>query len=573
MLRETSSAVEPPKTRNEEPDPILPKPEIDITPSTPITLLGKVENVVANRILVKATTTGDYRVVEIGSALCLEDRTIIGQVADLIGQVSEPRYIVGFINEAEIANFGIIPDTTVYYVNEHSTFVFTQELRAKKWADTSGQYDEEVEDEVFSDDEKEAEYKRMLKYNKQVAVAARHGRPLPKHPEEQARERSERGRGRGRGRGRVRGRGNGRGDYHHSPSAFADSNFQAPLKLKYEDNDDEDMYKPLARPDNLHQMVPPPPHSHAPNKNGRGRGDRRGGRDRGNDRHRGGRQYRGSPDDSYAHQNNQTRRGSSDHGFNHQGYSSHGGMPNGSQPPSSSNVSMPGGTLPQFPTGFTGQTNSYPPLINGLASMPPMMNGVPAMPAFPAMQNAFIAPNGFPMLPNGIPAPSIPPIGNTSRPASSNESRVTNPPFPGIFVPLPGPAANGTQPPQLDMVQALAAFERIKNQVMSQSPQGFAQSTGPFLPPPPPPPPFSGSPSSGVSQFSGPPSSANLAPQINASRDPRLNRQQTQHTTATPQRSGYTPGSDFNQNQPHQSPPANSQLEELLRSINESGKR
>jgi H/ACA ribonucleoprotein complex non-core subunit NAF1 len=156
--------------------------------------------------------------------------------------------------------------TVIYYVEAHSTFVFTQPLKGLKGSDASNFHDEEVaEDEVeFSDDEQEAEYRRKLKQKRQERKGAKN-------------ENGNSGRG---GRGGP------------GPSKLSQS------ELNYDDNAGEDGYTPLARPKNLHEMM----RHEAPVENdgfsnrhsgfgggrGRGRGsDRgRGGRGRGDGRHR-----------------------------------------------------------------------------------------------------------------------------------------------------------------------------------------------------------------------------------------------------------------------------------------------
>ena len=159
------------RTQNEV-DETYAKPDIQVTDDTKITELGAVESIVDNIIVIKANTSGDYQVLEAGSALCLGDKTIIGQISETIGRVQDPRYSVGFADAAEIATMGITKETPVYFVNEHSTFVFTEPLRAQKHTDASGQYDEEAKVQEFSDDEEEAEHKRMVKAEKKQRAQA-----------------------------------------------------------------------------------------------------------------------------------------------------------------------------------------------------------------------------------------------------------------------------------------------------------------------------------------------------------------------------------------------------------------
>ena len=248
------------RTKNEKPEEIVPKPDVTLTPDMKVTQLGRVENLVDNMILVKANTSGEYQVLEAGSVLCLESREVIGAVAETLGRVQEPLYVVAFTKAADITDAGISKGTNIFYVNSHSTFVFTEPLKNLKGTDASNLHDEELPaDEMdFSDDEAEAAYKKAKKDAKKNRNAERNGANAP------SRDRVE--------------------------------TSQTPVQpytggaINYDD-EPEDAYTPLARPDNLQQIlasgVPQVEERVRQPFPGRGRGDRgRGGRGRG-DRGRG----------------------------------------------------------------------------------------------------------------------------------------------------------------------------------------------------------------------------------------------------------------------------------------------
>lgn len=264
------------RTANEKFEEVIPKPDITITEDIKIEELGNIEFVVESTIVIKAKTSGEYQVLETGSLICLKDRSVVGVVADLIGRVEEPRYTVRFTNDKDIVEAGVSDvGTTVYYVPQHSTFVFTQPLKGVKGSDASNFHDEEVGDDEmeFSDDEAEAEHKRQAKLRRQ-------GRTL------------ETGRGRGGSkfsRGAHRG---SRGGQHGPPTSSRPRDLETP-EMNYDDVADggEDGYTPLQRPDNLSEMLAngppplthplPPPPSIPTNRsdfNDRGRGYGRGGR-------------------------------------------------------------------------------------------------------------------------------------------------------------------------------------------------------------------------------------------------------------------------------------------------------
>ena len=247
------------RTANEKIEEVIDIPKIEGISDLKIEELGNVEAQVKNMILIKAKTSGEYQVLESGSVLCLPDRTIIGVVSETLGRVQEPLYCVRFTNEDTIAGLNLERGTTIFYVPQHSTFVFTKALQSIKGSDASNLHDEEIggEEIEFSDDEAEAEYKRQKKLQRQDRKGNRGGL--------------------------IRERGN------FSRSNDTRPEFQAPSTLSYDDTTmDDELYTPLSRPSSLNV----PGHStHMPSSEGfsrgaggmRGRGNRGRGVSRGRD--------------------------------------------------------------------------------------------------------------------------------------------------------------------------------------------------------------------------------------------------------------------------------------------------
>ncbi|RMZ80102.1 hypothetical protein DV737_g3188, partial [Chaetothyriales sp. CBS 132003] len=227
------------RTAHELDEEAIPVPDITVTPEMRIEELGVVEAVVERTVLIKGTTTGEYQVLEYGSVLCLEDRSVIGVIADTVGRVQQPLYTVRFASDEAIAKAGVAENgTRVFYVTDHSTFVFTQPLKGIRGSDASNFHDEEVGDDEmeFSDDEKEAEHKRILKLRKKGVDVDSTG------------AHSGRGTMHGRG-GRGGARGRGRGGFQPSlpvhPENAMDTASHA-TSLNYDDADGGD-YEPLRR--------------------------------------------------------------------------------------------------------------------------------------------------------------------------------------------------------------------------------------------------------------------------------------------------------------------------------------
>ncbi|KAI9847342.1 MAG: hypothetical protein M1838_000926 [Thelocarpon superellum] len=249
------------RTKNEVIEDFVAKPDVVIPPEMRLQALGVVQSLIDNIILIQAHVSGEYQVLETGSVLCLEDRTVIGAVAEPLGRVQQPMYSVRFNSHEEIAEAGVVVGTTVYYVDAFATYVFTQPLQAMKGSDASNLHDEEVGDDEleFSDDEAEAEYKRRVKQERQ---ARRGGSRFGSHA----------------------------GPARHAPQTTTNNHALSyddlgPRSDAAEANVEDDLYTPLARPTNFEELM----RSHdvpAEVRRGRDRGDlaSRGGRGRGRGR-------------------------------------------------------------------------------------------------------------------------------------------------------------------------------------------------------------------------------------------------------------------------------------------------
>ncbi|POY72585.1 hypothetical protein BMF94_4412 [Rhodotorula taiwanensis] len=155
-----------PKTEHEITEPEVALPAVQkIDKAVELAKFGKVESVIENVVVIRADTGGDWRVLDEGTVVCLEDRAVIGQIFETFGSVQQPFYSIRFPAAAP-------PDPSVFtigrptfYAPNLASFVFTRDLRAMKGSDASNIWDEEVaaHEMEFSDDEEEAEYRRRQK--------------------------------------------------------------------------------------------------------------------------------------------------------------------------------------------------------------------------------------------------------------------------------------------------------------------------------------------------------------------------------------------------------------------------
>ena len=327
------------KTANEQVEDAPPIPDISITPEMKIVLLGHVQTIVENNVLIEANVSGEYQVLETGSVLCSEDRRVVGVVCETLGRVEKPLYTVRYSSIAAIEERGISKGQVIYYVESHSSFVFTQPLKGLKGSDASNFHDEEIgEDEVeFSDDEAEAESKRRLKQKRQEKKEARNDNAGP--------AKARRG--------------------PPGPSKLGQT------ELNYDDDAGDDGYTPLARPKNLHEMMG---HQEAPVEGDgpptRGSGFRGRGRGRGFDRGRGGRGRGGGPRDQGSFHDRQP--------YSHQ-QSPSAAVDSQAQPQQSSYGQQPAFGMPQQFSPFTfPQQPPQQPLATPSAPQPfqmPYMQG------------------------------------------------------------------------------------------------------------------------------------------------------------------------------------------------------
>ncbi|CAK7207851.1 hypothetical protein SEUCBS139899_010666 [Sporothrix eucalyptigena] len=231
------------RSKNEEPETAPPKPEVEIGADDEIVLLGPILHIVESSAVIQGNTDGAYRVLDAGSVLCKADRTVVGVVADVIGNVRSPMYVLRFAQISDLVKDGLEQGQDLFYPTKHAQFVFTEELRNIKGSDASNLHDEEIgaDEAEFSDDEKEAAHKRELKARRRGGGAAG-----------------------GNDRNGAQGASGKRGQNKGHPLRNEVSNGASGSGgLKYDDDEDDGPYKPLTRPANFGQgsslpPVPPP---------------------------------------------------------------------------------------------------------------------------------------------------------------------------------------------------------------------------------------------------------------------------------------------------------------------------
>ncbi|XP_027343330.1 H/ACA ribonucleoprotein complex non-core subunit NAF1-like [Abrus precatorius] len=155
------AAERPDKSKNElEILPLVPAVNVALEPHHEMLPVGVVMSILGARVIVEAVEKHDP--LNEGSILWMtESRTPVGLIDEIFGPVKYPYYIVRYSSENEVPE-GLRTGTLISFVPEFANYVLNNKDLYKKGYDASGLNDEEVSDEAeFSDDEKEAEYKRM----------------------------------------------------------------------------------------------------------------------------------------------------------------------------------------------------------------------------------------------------------------------------------------------------------------------------------------------------------------------------------------------------------------------------
>lgn len=153
------------KSRNEIKD-LPPVPPIDacLQPHHHTVPVGVISSIMGAQVIVEGVE--QHNPLNEGTIFwTTESRSPLGLVDEIFGPVKSPYYVIRYNSEDEVPQ-GIKQGTLISFVPEFASHVLKDNLY-KKGYDASGDNDEEILDEYeFSDDEEEAEYKKLQKMKK-----------------------------------------------------------------------------------------------------------------------------------------------------------------------------------------------------------------------------------------------------------------------------------------------------------------------------------------------------------------------------------------------------------------------
>ncbi|GKU96533.1 hypothetical protein SLEP1_g9759 [Rubroshorea leprosula] len=164
----------PIRSKNEVQDlPPVPPVDVSLLPHHEMLPVGVILTIVDAKVIVEGSEK--HNPLHEGSVLWITDkRQPLGLVDEIFGPVKNPYYVVRYNSESEVPA-GIHEGNLISFVPEFASHVLNDKNLYRKGYDASGEHDEEVSDDgEFSDDEKEAEYKRMQKMEKRGMSDQRH---------------------------------------------------------------------------------------------------------------------------------------------------------------------------------------------------------------------------------------------------------------------------------------------------------------------------------------------------------------------------------------------------------------
>ncbi|RWR90751.1 H/ACA ribonucleoprotein complex non-core subunit NAF1-like protein [Cinnamomum micranthum f. kanehirae] len=173
---EEDGAVKGPIRSKNELEILPPVPPVDVVlqPHHQTLPVGVVLSIMGSKVIVEGAEK--HNPLNEGSILWItETRVPLGLIDEIFGPVKNPYYVVRYNSEKEFPA-GICQGTAVSFVADFADHILNDKNLYKKGYDASGENDEELSEEVeFSDDEKEAEYKRLRQMAKRGKDDRKHG--------------------------------------------------------------------------------------------------------------------------------------------------------------------------------------------------------------------------------------------------------------------------------------------------------------------------------------------------------------------------------------------------------------
>ena len=150
-------------------------PPFEVTIEDKFEECGTVKNVIENEILMTCINNNVLKVLNLDNIIFLSDKTCIGFIDDVIGQINNPVYAIklypNLIEQKIIEKINI--GDKLFFCSNRANVINAIELKNKsKGCDASNAFDEEVSEseQDYSDDEEEVQAKIRRKKNKKRKI-------------------------------------------------------------------------------------------------------------------------------------------------------------------------------------------------------------------------------------------------------------------------------------------------------------------------------------------------------------------------------------------------------------------
>lgn len=168
-IEEEDSVSGPIRSKNEADEAAYTLPDdYQVPEDAALEFVGEIIGFVEKSAIIKANTSGEFRILKDKSVLCFEDRTLLGPLFETFGRLQAPNYRVKFNTEENMNAVRAKNDLRVFYVVGGAEFLYTDAIKKLKGTDASNCHDEELpeDEQEFSDDEQELALRQEKKRRK-----------------------------------------------------------------------------------------------------------------------------------------------------------------------------------------------------------------------------------------------------------------------------------------------------------------------------------------------------------------------------------------------------------------------
>ncbi|KAJ1920398.1 hypothetical protein H4219_001374 [Mycoemilia scoparia] len=159
-------------TKHEISDPTIPEILLkEFPPEAKLEPLGRIHSIVEKIVVIERDAGADNsRILNEGTLVAFEDRHVLGAVFEVFGPIVRPLFSIRFNSADEIDREKCFIGRKMFFTMDQAQYLMVNQIQMIRATDASNHCDEEIgEDEMeFSDDEQEAQYKKMMKQKRRL---------------------------------------------------------------------------------------------------------------------------------------------------------------------------------------------------------------------------------------------------------------------------------------------------------------------------------------------------------------------------------------------------------------------